>query len=82
MASLGMGDSKSSDLNECVEQLNEDHPVPLSQSMEKDHEEKNAARVGNRAQPRSSVGRPLRRAAEKVQSYKELPLNVKMRREA
>ncbi|XP_037492866.1 shugoshin-1-like [Jatropha curcas] len=31
--------------------------------------------------PRSSFGRPVRRAAEKVQSYKELPLNVKMRRE-
>ncbi|XP_044478974.1 SHUGOSHIN 2 isoform X2 [Mangifera indica] len=29
---------------------------------------------------RSSVGRPLRRAAEKVQSYKEGPLNTKMRR--
>ncbi|GMG98783.1 hypothetical protein Nepgr_000623 [Nepenthes gracilis] len=32
------------------------------------------------ARRRSSVGRPLRRAAEKVQSYKEAPLNVKMRR--
>ncbi|KAL1361506.1 hypothetical protein HN51_009873 [Arachis hypogaea] len=30
--------------------------------------------------PRSSFGRPLRRAAEKVQSYKEVPLNAKMRR--
>ena len=30
--------------------------------------------------PRTSFGRPLRRAAEKVQSYKEIPLNVKMRR--
>ncbi|XP_022133446.1 SHUGOSHIN 2 [Momordica charantia] len=30
---------------------------------------------------RSSVGRPLRRAAEKVQSYKEIPINVKMRRQ-
>lgn len=30
---------------------------------------------------RSSVGRPLRRAAGKVQSYKEVPLNIKMRRE-
>ncbi|KAJ6895175.1 hypothetical protein NC651_021614 [Populus alba x Populus x berolinensis] len=30
---------------------------------------------------RSSIGRPSRRAAEKVQSYKEVPLNVKMRRE-
>lgn len=29
---------------------------------------------------RTSVGRPLRRAAEKIQSYKEIPLNVKMRR--
>ncbi|KAJ1376594.1 Shugoshin, C-terminal, partial [Sesbania bispinosa] len=30
--------------------------------------------------PRYSFGRPLRRAAEKVHSYKEIPLNVKMRR--
>ncbi|CAI8616340.1 unnamed protein product [Vicia faba] len=30
--------------------------------------------------PRHSFGRPLRRAAEKVPSYKEIPLNVKMRR--
>ncbi|MED6175664.1 hypothetical protein PIB30_080560 [Stylosanthes scabra] len=31
--------------------------------------------------PRNSFGRPLRRrAAEKIQSYKEVPLNVKMRR--
>ncbi|KAG1361418.1 shugoshin-1 [Cocos nucifera] len=29
---------------------------------------------------RSSVGRPLRRAAEKVASYKERPINVKLRR--
>ncbi|GAV67650.1 Shugoshin_C domain-containing protein [Cephalotus follicularis] len=29
---------------------------------------------------RTSVGRPLRQAAEKVQSYKEIPINVKMRR--
>lgn len=29
---------------------------------------------------RSSLGRPVRRAAEKVQSYKEVPLNTKMRR--
>ncbi|XP_031736418.1 SHUGOSHIN 2 isoform X2 [Cucumis sativus] len=30
---------------------------------------------------RTSVGRPSRRAAEKVISYKEIPLNVKMRRQ-
>ncbi|KAK6144336.1 hypothetical protein DH2020_021156 [Rehmannia glutinosa] len=29
---------------------------------------------------RTSIGRPSRRAAEKVQSYKERPINVKMRR--
>uniref|UniRef100_A0A6N2KQS5 Shugoshin C-terminal domain-containing protein n=1 Tax=Salix viminalis TaxID=40686 RepID=A0A6N2KQS5_SALVM len=29
---------------------------------------------------RSSIGRPSRKAAEKVQSYKEVPINVKMRR--
>ncbi|RAL46055.1 hypothetical protein DM860_006209 [Cuscuta australis] len=29
---------------------------------------------------RTSIGRPLRKAAEKVQSYKETPINVKMRR--
>ncbi|CAK9159697.1 unnamed protein product [Ilex paraguariensis] len=29
---------------------------------------------------RSSIGRPLRQAAKKVQSYKETPVNVKMRR--
>ncbi|KAL6341877.1 hypothetical protein AAG906_038122 [Vitis piasezkii] len=33
-----------------------------------------------RGSQRSSVGRPLLRAAEKVQSYKEAPLNTKMRR--
>ncbi|KAL2324978.1 hypothetical protein Fmac_024036 [Flemingia macrophylla] len=30
---------------------------------------------------RSSVGRPLRRTVEKIVSYKEVPLNVKMRRD-
>ncbi|KAK4286414.1 hypothetical protein QN277_002972 [Acacia crassicarpa] len=35
--------------------------------------------LGNQG-PRSSFGRPQRKAAEKVQSYKEIPLNVKMRR--
>lgn len=29
---------------------------------------------------RTSLGRPLRRAAGRVQSYKQVPLNVKMRR--
>jgi hypothetical protein len=29
---------------------------------------------------RSSLGRPLRRATEKVTSYKEMPVNIKLRR--
>ena len=29
---------------------------------------------------RSSLGRPLRRATEKVSSYKEMPVNIKLRR--
>ncbi|XP_031378926.1 SHUGOSHIN 2-like isoform X2 [Punica granatum] len=79
--SLEMGDSKGSISNECAEPLKENCPAPSTSSMEKEHEEKNAANVENQAHPRSSLGRPLRRAAEKVQSYKEIPLNVKMRRE-
>lgn len=37
----------------------------------------------NQSPRRSSIvsGRPSRKAAEKVQSYKEVPLNIKMRRE-
>ncbi|XP_027348250.1 shugoshin-1 [Abrus precatorius] len=36
--------------------------------------------VLRREAPRYSFGRPLRSAVQKVQSYKEIPLNVKMRR--
>lgn len=36
--------------------------------------------VLNEQVKRSSVGRPLRRAAVKVQSYKEVPLKAKLRR--
>lgn len=45
-------------------------------TKEETSEPRNEAQVAHR----SSMGRPLRRAAEKVQSYKEVPLNVKMRR--
>ncbi|XP_076919970.1 shugoshin-1-like [Bidens hawaiensis] len=41
-------------------------------------------KCGSKPEPqnsqRMSFGRPSRRAAEKVQSYKEVPLNIKMRR--
>lgn len=39
------------------------------------------AKDNNNNKDRSSLsGRPLRKAAEKVHSYKEIPLNTKMRR--
>uniref|UniRef100_A0A803NWJ9 Shugoshin C-terminal domain-containing protein n=1 Tax=Cannabis sativa TaxID=3483 RepID=A0A803NWJ9_CANSA len=47
-------------------------------TLEKD--DKNTALNSAQGFRRSSVGRPLRRAATKVQSYKELPITVKMRR--
>lgn len=50
-------------------------------SPSKEGEESNSCSAsGKEAAKRSSMGRPLRRAAEKVQSYKEIPLNIKMRR--
>ncbi|KAK7404795.1 hypothetical protein VNO78_05754 [Psophocarpus tetragonolobus] len=36
--------------------------------------------VSRNETPRCSFGRPLRRAVQKVHSYKEIPVNVKMRR--
>ncbi|OWM68925.1 shugoshin-1 [Punica granatum] len=54
-------------------------PSSSDQSSMKEDKE-NDASSGADEDRRSSVARPLRRAAEKVQSYKEPPLNVKMRR--
>ncbi|KAG1354848.1 shugoshin-1 [Cocos nucifera] len=44
-------------------------------------EERSSPRDQNQGSRRSSIGRPMRRAVEKVSSYKEVPLNVKMRRD-
>ncbi|KAL6976372.1 hypothetical protein U1Q18_025158 [Sarracenia purpurea var. burkii] len=45
---------------------------------------KNDENFASRSEPhesqRTSLGRPLRKAVEKVQSYKEIPCNIKMRR--
>ncbi|RWW30932.1 hypothetical protein BHE74_00055543 [Ensete ventricosum] len=55
-------------------------------SVERERNEKQnssgSSELGNQQEcrRRSSVGRPLRKAAEKVSSYKEMNLNVKMRR--
>ncbi|KAK7356544.1 hypothetical protein VNO80_15817 [Phaseolus coccineus] len=44
-------------------------------------QENNSCSFESQETRRSSVGRPLRRTVEKVVSYKEVPLNVKMRRD-
>ncbi|XWS71871.1 hypothetical protein CRYUN_Cryun03dG0175100 [Craigia yunnanensis] len=49
--------------------MHEDGPTPLGSSITMEEILK-----------RSSLGRPLRKAVEKVQSYKEVPVNIKMRR--
>ncbi|XP_015874505.3 shugoshin-1 isoform X1 [Ziziphus jujuba] len=58
--------------------------TPLHASAVKEEKEEEIGCASSRSESgvsqRSSIGRPLRRAVEKVQSYKEVPLNVKMRR--
>lgn len=54
-------------------------PITSSATFEQESKgRKNASEVLESR--RSSVGRPLRRAAEKVETYKEISLKVKMRR--
>ncbi|XP_010243219.1 PREDICTED: shugoshin-1-like isoform X2 [Nelumbo nucifera] len=63
------------------EQMDENiHTLLDSSTTKEEAEAKSFSRFETQQSRRSSVGRPLRRAAEKVQSYKERPLNVKMRR--
>lgn len=53
----------------------------LDASVHEEHEEGNGSlKMEAQECKRRSSGRPLRRAAEKIQSYKEIPLKVKMRR--
>ncbi|TYI29545.1 hypothetical protein ES332_A05G323500v1 [Gossypium tomentosum] len=66
----------------CNDKVHQIGPISSDSSVRIEHEEgcmapRNEAQESRRA----STGRPLRRAAEKVQSYKEMKLNVKMRRE-
>ncbi|KAK4741889.1 hypothetical protein SAY87_025477 [Trapa incisa] len=66
----------------------EEAELPISQplvSFEKEDKENSAPLRADHElmeahRRRSSVGRPMRRAAEKVHSYKERPVNIKMRR--
>lgn len=49
-------------------------------SVKEERDRKSTPQCQEQELRRSSIGRPLRKAAEKVSSYKEKPVNVKMRR--
>ncbi|KAL3752415.1 hypothetical protein ACJRO7_013119 [Eucalyptus globulus] len=70
--------SKTSDIKEDKEAA--PTTFPSSPSNREDREDDCASEVEEKPSRKSSLGRPSRRAAEKVQSYKEIPLNIKMRR--
>lgn len=68
-------------LSQSHENSIQEEPVPLNSYFKNEEEGKNCVpRNEAQASLRSSIGRPLRKAAEKVQSYKEVPLKCKMRR--
>ncbi|GFS46094.1 hypothetical protein Acr_00g0100140 [Actinidia rufa] len=63
------------------DQMQEDGLISMFSSVKNDDiEDSSAVSVEVQELRRLSIGRPLRLAAKKVQSYKETPLNVKMRR--
>lgn len=66
-----------------IESLNEDNPVQERTSAPLKYGQKDqtaSSQSQGQELRRTLVGRPMRRAAEKVCSYKEVPINVKMRR--
>ncbi|KAG2674168.1 hypothetical protein I3760_13G122300 [Carya illinoinensis] len=68
-------------LSQSLENPMHEGPLPLKSSIKKEAEVEIFV-PRNEAQPprRSSVGRPLRKAVEKVESYTEAPIKIKMRR--
>ncbi|XP_057954638.1 SHUGOSHIN 2 isoform X1 [Malania oleifera] len=61
--------------------MHKDGSTQLGSSIKKEERDKSCARRSEtRESQRSSIGRPLRQAVGKVQSYKEIPVNIKMRR--
>ncbi|XP_061985681.1 SHUGOSHIN 2-like isoform X9 [Populus nigra] len=60
--------------------VHESCPTLSAPSVKIESETGNSALIFETQEPRRTSLRPSRRAAEKVQSYKEIPLNVKMRR--
>ncbi|XP_009587803.1 uncharacterized protein LOC107787827 isoform X2 [Nicotiana tabacum] len=55
-------------------------PLPFSSIEEVIKDEKDSSENVAQLSRRASIGRPSRKAAEKIQSYKEIPVNIKMRR--
>ncbi|XP_010267237.1 PREDICTED: shugoshin-1-like isoform X3 [Nelumbo nucifera] len=60
------------------DQIHDDIPISSNSPTTKEEAERKSA--PKEELRRSSVGRPLRRAVEKVQSYKERPVKIKLRR--
>lgn len=65
---------------EASEKLFEIDDVKFNNSVQKNGVAISVSSPRNLVSQRRSIGRPLRKAAEKVQSYKEIPVNIKMRR--
>ncbi|XVE75448.1 hypothetical protein DITRI_Ditri12bG0094600 [Diplodiscus trichospermus] len=65
----------------CDDKVHKSGPTSSGSSVNSKHEEGCIVPRNEAQELRTSMGRPLRRAVEKVQSYKEIPLTVKMRRE-
>ncbi|KAK2999600.1 hypothetical protein RJ639_023458 [Escallonia herrerae] len=61
--------------------MHEEGTSVCSSIEEPEKVENRARRSKSQESQRRSYGRPSRKAAEKVQSYKEVPINTKMRRE-
>lgn len=63
-----------------VEKVPENKPSNDLSTKEEMVEASDGSQISDKESQRTSVGRPMRRSTAKVQSYKEKPLNVKMRR--
>ena len=83
-------DTKIPACSPMTEPPNEDNPVQeetlgpsksdASVKHDEDKDQSSTSQCPGQETRKTSVGRPTRKAAEKVSSYKEVPLNVKMRR--
>ncbi|KAE9612149.1 hypothetical protein Lal_00022302 [Lupinus albus] len=64
----------------CDDMSEKSGPTSSSLNSGQENIENDGRRFDPREIRRSSVGRPLRQSVVKIQSYKEIPLNMKMRR--